>query len=89
VVEKRFDPVRTEFERPLPSGRLNPSRVLWFGIALWVGGSIIAVAVNAFTSLLEIFTLLSYLFFYTPLKRRTPQCTLAGAFPGAMPPLFG
>src|SRR5262249_30390719 len=35
------------------------------------------------------FTLLSYLFFYTPLKRKTPLCTLVGAFPGAMPPLIG
>jgi protoheme IX farnesyltransferase len=26
---------------------------------------------------------------YTPLKRRTPLCTLVGAFPGAMPPLIG
>ena len=41
------------------------------------------------TSLLEILTLSWYLFFYTPLKRRTPLCTLAGACPGAMPPLFG
>src|SRR6266566_8849392 len=27
--------------------------------------------------------------FYTPLKRRTPMCTLVGAFPGAMPVLIG
>ena len=26
---------------------------------------------------------------YTPLKRRTPLCTVVGAFPGAMPPLIG
>jgi len=26
---------------------------------------------------------------YTPLKRKTPLCTLVGAFPGAMPPLIG
>jgi protoheme IX farnesyltransferase len=30
-----------------------------------------------------------YLFLYTPLKWRTPLCTLAGAFPGAMPVLVG
>jgi protoheme IX farnesyltransferase len=33
--------------------------------------------------------LLSYLFLYTPLKRKTPLCVLIGAFPGAMPPLIG
>jgi protoheme IX farnesyltransferase len=32
---------------------------------------------------------LSYLFLYTPLKRKTPLCTLLGAFPGAAPPLIG
>jgi protoheme IX farnesyltransferase len=33
--------------------------------------------------------LTSYLFVYTPLKRKTPLCTLAGAVPGAMPALIG
>jgi protoheme IX farnesyltransferase len=47
------------------------------------------MAVNALASLLAVLALLSYLFLYTPLKRRTPLCTLVGAFPGAMPPLIG
>src|SRR6266404_702992 len=47
------------------------------------------MAVNALASLLAALTLLSYLFLYTPLKRRTPLCTVVGAFPGAMPPLIG
>jgi heme o synthase len=34
-------------------------------------------------------TLLSYLSLYTPLKRKTPLCTLVGAFPGAAPSLIG
>src|SRR5205085_1955537 len=41
------------------------------------------------TSVLAILTLLSYLFVYTPLKRKTPLCVLVGAFPGAMPTLIG
>jgi protoheme IX farnesyltransferase len=39
--------------------------------------------------LLSILTLLGYLFVYTPLKRKTPLCTLIGAVPGAAPPLIG
>jgi len=34
-------------------------------------------------------TLGAYLLLYTPLKKKTPLCTLVGAFPGAMPPLIG
>ncbi|MGC2527414.1 MAG: protoheme IX farnesyltransferase, partial [Candidatus Acidiferrum sp.] len=40
-------------------------------------------------SLLAALTLGSYLFIYTPMKRRSPLCTLVGAFPGAMPVLIG
>jgi protoheme IX farnesyltransferase len=33
--------------------------------------------------------LLSYLFLYTPLKKRTPWATVVGAVPGALPPMIG
>ena len=49
---------------------------------LWLG-------VNFLTALLALFTLASYLFAYTPLKRRSPISTTIGAIPGAMPPLIG
>ena len=76
--------------RPLPSGRMNPAAAFWFGIFLAVaGGLLLWLAVNALSSVLALATLLSYLLFYTPLKKRTPLCTLVGAFPGAMPPLLG
>jgi protoheme IX farnesyltransferase len=90
-IERRFDgQMRRTARRPLAAGRLKPSSVLWFGIALSVVGSVyLAVAVNVLACLLTTFTLLSYLFFYTPLKRKTPLCTVVGAFPGAMPPLIG
>jgi protoheme IX farnesyltransferase len=90
-LERGFDAqMRRTARRPLAGGRLKPTPVLWFGIALSVVGSIyLAVAVNVLASLLAMATLLSYLFVYTPLKRKTPLCTLVGAFPGAMPPLIG
>ena len=37
----------------------------------------------------QLFTLMSYLLVYTPLKRKTPLCTFVGAVPGAMPTLIG
>src|ERR1700691_5901889 len=65
-LERHFDAqMRRTARRPLAAGRLNPSAVLWFGIALSVIGSIyLAVAVNILASLLALFTLLSYLFLY-------------------------
>jgi hypothetical protein len=53
------------------------------------GAVYLAVAVNFLASVLAAFTLLSYLFVYTPLKRRTPMCVPIGALPGAVPPLIG
>ena len=76
--------------RPLPSGRLNAREAFLFGIVLSVaGGLYLALAVNGLSALLAISTVLSYLLVYTPLKRKTPLCTLLGAIPGAMPTLIG
>ena len=90
-IERRFDAqMRRTSRRPLAAGRLNPAAVLWFGIALSVLGTIyLAATVNLLASLLALGTLLSYLFLYTPLKRKSAFCTLVGAIPGAMPPLIG
>jgi protoheme IX farnesyltransferase len=49
----------------------------------------LSLGANLLTGLLGLFTLASYLFIYTPLKRRTPHSTTIGAIPGAMPPLIG
>ena len=90
-LEHSFDAqMRRTWRRPLASGRLKASHVLWFGISLSLVGAIyLALAVNALASLLAVVTLLSYLFLYTPIKRKTPLCTFIGAFPGAVPPLIG
>jgi protoheme IX farnesyltransferase len=90
-IERKFDAqMRRTSRRPLAAGRLEPSAVLAFGILLAVAGSTyLAIAAGRLASLLALLTLLSYLFLYTPLKRRTPLCVLVGAFPGAMPPLIG
>ena len=90
-IERNFDAqMRRTARRPAAAGRLKPAAVLAFGIVLAGAGSVyLAAAVNPLASVLAILTLLSYLFVYTPLKRKTPLCVLVGAFPGAMPPLIG
>jgi len=90
-MERKYDAdMRRTANRPLPAGRVSAREALCFGVVLSViGGLYLWLAVNALTALLAISTLLSYLLIYTPLKRRTPLCTMLGAFPGAMPALIG
>jgi len=90
-LERRTDScMRRTARRPLPAGRLKAAEALWFGIFLAVAGGVeLWLGATPLASLLALGTLASYLIVYTPLKRRTPLCTVVGAFPGAMPPLIG
>lgn len=77
-------------KRPIPSGRVTATHALIFGTILSLAGFLeLCFAVNLLTGGLALFTLASYLFVYTPLKRRSPISTTIGAIPGAMPPLIG
>jgi protoheme IX farnesyltransferase len=91
VIERKFDAqMRRTSRRPIAAGRIEPIHALVFGMLLsLVGCTYLALAVRPAASLLAVLTLVCYLFLYTPLKRRTPMCTLVGAFPGAMPVLIG
>jgi protoheme IX farnesyltransferase len=76
--------------RPLPAGRLQPLEALLFGTLLVVTGvAYLASLVSGLAALVTLFIALLYLFVYTPLKRRSPLCTLVGAVPGALPPVTG
>jgi heme o synthase len=90
-LECRFDALmRRTARRPVAAGRIAPSHALLFGLLLSIAGAVyLAIAVNPLASLIALITLVSYLFIYTPLKRKTPLCVLVGAVPGAAPPLIG
>jgi heme o synthase len=76
--------------RPLPDGRISPRAALLFSIAISILGTLyLGVMVNWLTAALGAFTLTTYIFIYTPLKRVSTICTLIGAIPGAIPPLMG
>jgi len=90
-VEREHDArMRRTRLRPLPDGRISPRAALLFSVAISVIGTIyLGLAVNWLTAALGAFTLVSYIFIYTPLKRVSTICTLIGAVPGAIPPLMG
>jgi len=77
--------------RPIPTGKLNRSHALVFGILL----SIISVSglyyfANAISAILLFSTIFFYLFVYTIwLKRLTSQNIVIGGASGALPPVIG
>jgi protoheme IX farnesyltransferase len=76
--------------RPLPAGRIKLTHGLAFGLLLSIAGfADLWYGTNLLAAGLGLFTLLSYLLLYTPLKQRSSACTTVGAIPGAMPPLIG
>jgi protoheme IX farnesyltransferase len=91
LLEQEFDAkMRRTETRPLPAGKLQPDTVLLIGALLSIAGLVtLAFAVNLLTSFLGALTLVSYLFVYTPLKRKTWLNTAIGGIPGALPPLMG
>lgn len=76
--------------RPLPAGRLNPSRVFIIALALTLLGLVILFyGTNTITGFIGVAVVVLYLLVYTPLKRRTQWNTFVGAIPGALPPVLG
>lgn len=91
ILEKEHDRkmFRTK-DRPLPSGRLRPEAALYFAVSIVFLG-LVELAANAslLAALIALVTFGSYVFLYTPLKRKTHLATLVGGVPGALPPLIG
>jgi protoheme IX farnesyltransferase len=76
--------------RPLPAGRLQPREALIFGLAITlIGVAYLAAGVNVLAALVTGAIVAIYILAYTPLKLRTPLCTVVGAIPGALPPVAG
>jgi len=76
--------------RPLPSRRLPPEAAFGIGALLSAWGIIhLGIKVNTESAALAGFTLIVYLFIYTPMKQRSPLNTLVGAVSGAIPPVIG
>jgi protoheme IX farnesyltransferase len=76
--------------RPLPAGRVTAVEATAFGAAVTLAGhALLFAGCGPLPAAVAFATWASYLFVYTPLKRRTPLATLVGAVPGALPPVIG
>jgi len=91
VIESETDKlmVRTK-NRVLPTKKVSLLSAKIIGITfILLGLSILNFKVNFLTCILSLITIFSYLFLYTPLKRKSWLNTSIGAIPGALPPLGG
>ncbi len=91
ILERRVDArMRRTRARPLPAGRLSlPESTAFAWLIGLAGVAYLTTFTNWVVASLAALTLLSYVFVYTPLKRRTSLCTLVGAVPGALPIVGG
>ena len=76
--------------RPIPSGKIKASTVLFIAIFLAVSGSIMLFFGGGLLALLlGILNLIWYNAIYTPLKKITPFAIIPGSIVGALPPMVG
>jgi protoheme IX farnesyltransferase len=77
-------------DRPIPSQLVTPGFALSFGILLSTAGLVVLWAgTNPWAVFFTFLTLLVYLCFYTPLKKKSSIAIEVGAISGALPPLIG
>jgi heme o synthase len=80
---------RTE-DRPMPTGRISVRPALVLGLVLsLVGVLMLGLMTTWLAAAVSALTVLSYVLFYTPMKRTTHMATVVGAVPGALPPMLG
>lgn len=91
IVERDVDALmRRTRGRPMPAGRIPVREAYAFAWTVSALGALELLAfVNATTAALASLTLLSYVYAYTPLKRRSHLATVVGAVPGALPVVGG
>jgi len=76
--------------RPLPTGKLRARSAFWIGFFLCAAGlSLLVLNSLGLCALVTIAIVGSYLFAYTPAKKKSSLNTLLGAIPGALPPVAG
>ncbi len=90
IERERDGLMRRTASRPIPAGRVAARHGMLVGVALCVVGvAALWALANWAAAAVAAFTIVSYVWLYTPLKPVTPLATVIGAIPGALPPLIG
>lgn len=75
--------------RPLPTGQMSVREAYIVVTIGLISGTAMLYAINWQSAVLGLVAYVSYVFMYTPLKRKSPWAVFVGAFPGAIPPMLG
>ena len=77
-------------ERPTVTGKVNPVKVLYMGLALVITGLLILLMASPMAALMGLLGVVAYVLLYTMWsKRRFVSNTVIGSISGAIPPLIG
>ena len=77
-------------DRPIPAGRVATGSAFVLGWLMCIGALFLLFGwVDRMAALFTLLTIISYLGWYTPAKRRSRWSTEIGAVAGAFPPLIG
>lgn len=76
--------------RPIPSGKISSTSVLYISLILVISGSVLLFVGSGILALaLGLLNLIWYNGIYTPLKKITPLAIIPGSLVGAIPPVVG
>ncbi len=91
IIERKLDSLMTRTEnRPVATGRIKVFEAVIFTTIMGViGAMLLGYYLNQLSAIIGTSSLLLYAFVYTPLKRISRLSVIAGAFPGAAPPIIG
>ena len=82
--------MRRTADRPIPAGKVATGSAFVLGWLMCIGALFLMWArVDRFAAMFTLFTIVSYLGWYTPAKRWSTWSTEIGAIAGAFPPLIG
>ena len=90
IWEREYDILmKRTSKRPLPLGHMTVNEALTVVSVCLIAGLALLYTLNLYSALLGLLAFISYVFIYTPMKRKSPWAVFVGAIPGALPPMIG
>ncbi len=90
IWEREYDILmKRTLNRPLPTGKMSLAEAYTIVIVCLIVGTYLLYLLNIYSALLGLLAFVSYVFMYTPMKRKSPWAVFVGAIPGAIPPMLG